>query len=60
MDNNRYSDDSSFKFGNKTSSYENIQHQINKVEDDSLESTYRALRCLNETEQIGNSTAQVS
>ncbi len=60
MSSNYYSDDNTYKFGNKTSSLENIQQQINKVENESLESTYRALRSLNESEQIGNSTAQVS
>jgi hypothetical protein len=59
MSNNRCDNDSDYKFGNNTNSLQNIQQQINRVEDDSLESTFRALRTLNETQQIGNSTAQV-
>lgn len=38
---------------------EQIQQKIGKVENDSLESTQRALRMLNETHDIGVNAAQV-
>ena len=37
-----------------------IQQKIGKVENDSLESTQRALRMLNETHEIGVGAAQVN
>ena len=36
-----------------------INCEINRVENESLDSTYRALRILNETEKIGIKTAAV-
>ena len=36
-----------------------IQQKIGKIENDSLASTQRSLRMLNETEEIGANTAQV-
>jgi synaptosomal-associated protein 29 len=60
-------DDRDFKFGNRrANNHDNngeedlrqVQERIGKVENDSLESTQRALRMLNETEEIGVKTAQ--
>jgi hypothetical protein len=54
------------KFGNRNNNNNNLSHEddlrfiqekIGKVENDSLESTRRALRMLNETEEVGVKTA---
>lgn len=61
---NYFDDDKDFKFGNKgkftydEEETQQIQAKIGQIEDDSLASTQRALRMLNETEEIGNKTAQ--
>ena len=44
---------------NNDDSLEQIQQKIGKTENDSLESTQRALRMLNETHEIGVGAAQV-
>ena len=44
---------------NDDDSLEQIQQKIGKTENDSLESTQRALRMLNETHEIGVGAAQV-
>lgn len=57
-------DDGNYKFGNRRAREEDdeelnkIQERIGRVENDSLESTQRALRILNETEEIGVKTAR--
>ena len=63
-------DDEDFSFGNRFSvksskpdpqdedNLKRIQERIGQVENDSLESTQRALRCLNETNEIGVKTAE--
>ncbi len=58
-------DDNDYKFGNNDfGNDEELKHKylerINQVENESLESTYRALRSLHETEEIGKNTASVS
>lgn len=54
--------DDEYKFGNRNRNEDDdirfIQEKIGKVENDSLESTARALRVLNETQEIGAKTAQ--
>jgi hypothetical protein len=60
----RSRDDDDFIFGNKGFGNDEELKQkylerINRIEDESLESTYRALRSLNETEKIGAETAAV-
>ena len=45
---------------NDDDSLEQIQQKIGKTENDSLDSTQRALRMLNETHEIGVGAAQVS
>ena len=45
---------------NDDDSLEQIQQKIGKTENDSLESTQRALLLLNETHEIGEGAAQVS
>ena len=67
-----YNQDDDFQFGNRGTSsigsskygkddedLEALQQKIGQVENDSLESTRRALRCLNETEEVGVKTAEV-
>ncbi|RNA39382.1 synaptosomal-associated 29 [Brachionus plicatilis] len=53
--------DDDYKFGNRNRPEDDdirfIQEKIGKVENDSLESTTRALRVLNETQEIGAKTA---
>ncbi|CAF0819800.1 unnamed protein product [Brachionus calyciflorus] len=55
-------DDSDYKFGNRNKADEDdirfIQEKIGRVENDSLESTTRALRILNETQEIGAKTSE--
>ena len=46
-------------FGNDEELKQKYLERISKIEDESLESTYRALRSLNETEKIGAETAAV-
>lgn len=55
-----------YKFGNKNNNnssnqdeddLKQIQEKIGRIENDSLESTYRALRVLNETQEVGVATA---
>jgi hypothetical protein len=46
-------------YNNDDDSLEQIQQKIGKTENDSLESTQRALRMLNETHEIGVGAAQV-
>lgn len=64
-----YYDDDDIKFGNRNQNnsrlnpneeLDKIQQSIGRVENESLESTYRALRSLNETREIGVKTAEVS
>lgn len=64
-----YYDDDDVKFGNRNQNgnkynaneeLERVQQSIGRVENESLESTYRALRSLNETREIGVKTAEVS
>lgn len=55
--------DDEYKFGNRNRAQEDddirfIQEKIGRVENDSLESTTRALRILNETQEIGAKTAE--
>lgn len=55
-------DDSEYKFGNRNETDQEqdirqIREKIGRVENDSLESTYRALRTLNETHEVGVKTA---
>ena len=49
-----------YRFGNRNSSEElgHLQERIGRVENESLESTQRALRVLNETHEIGVKTAE--
>ena len=60
---NHFKEDDDFSFGNrKFGDDEELKHkymEINRIENESLESTYRALRSLNETEEIGIKTAAV-
>lgn len=59
---NPFDDEDDYKFGNRNQQNDEdlriIQDKINRTENDSLESTYRALRTLNETQEIGAKTAQ--
>jgi hypothetical protein len=63
-----YEDDDDASFGNRnnlsrgsnpTDELSRVQQKIGHVENESLESTYRALRSLNETREIGVKTAEV-
>ena len=47
-------------FGNDEELKQKYLEKINQIEDQSLESTLRALRSLNETEEIGAKTAEVN
>ena len=51
---------SSYGQNNDDDNLGQIQQKIGKVENDSLESTQRALRMLNETHEIGVGAARVS
>lgn len=65
MSNPFNSNDDDVQFGNRNKrSNDNdelnqLQQRIGHVENESLESTYRALRSLNETREIGVKTAEV-